>query len=378
VKKLFGFLFILLLCFFAASTQNFCFAASAIPETSAKAMVLMDMNSKRILAQKHQDVQLPMASTTKVMTAYTVLKRCSDLKTKVKVDKRAVGIEGTSMYLQKDEVVTIEDLLYGMMIASGNDAACALALHFAGSISEFANIMNNDAREIGAVSSNFTNPHGLDEKGHFTTAHDLAIIMSHAMKNEFFAHMVAQKTVIVKGAGGEHGDTRLLVNKNRLLGNFEHCTGGKIGFTDNAGRCLVSTASKNGLDLVCVVLNCPDMFLDSKNLLQYGLDNYVYTQLLEPYKVHRKIMVEDGKENQVKIYTKRGFSYPLTLDESMSISFEFDIPSSIKAPVEKEQAVGKYIIKLDNQVIFEETLYCQDQVKSILLGDNIKEIVSNW
>ena len=346
--------------------------------TSAKTMVLIEQNTKRVLLEKYKDIQLPMASTTKIMTALSILKRCENLDTQIKIDKRAVGVEGTSMYLRKDETLSLKDLLYGMMLASGNDAACALALHMSASIPEFALIMNADAKEIGAVNSNFTNPHGLDEKGHFTTAYDLAIICAEAMKYPFFREMIQMRSAYVKGAGGEDGDFRLLINKNKLLGNYEYCTGGKIGFTDNAGRCLVSCAQKDNLSLICVVLNCPDMFLDSRNILDFGLKNYIYTELLEPYKVHRKIVVEEGKENEVKIYTKRGFYYPITLDESMEVSFEMDVPSSVKAPIEKEQVVGEYQIALKDNIIFKENLYALEEIKSINFGQNIKEIITNW
>ena len=352
----------------------------ALPEivSSAKTMVLIEQNSKRVLLEKYKDTQLPMASTTKIMTALSVLKRCENLDVEIKVDKRAVGIEGTSMYLQKDEVVSLKDLLYGMLLASGNDAACALALHISASIDDFALIMNADAKEIGALNSNFTNPHGLDEQGHFTTAFDLALICSQAMKYPFFKQAISMKSAIVKGAGGKHGDTRLLVNKNKLLGHYEHCTGGKIGFTDNAGRCLVSTATKGNLNLICVVLNCPDMFLDSIKILDFGINNYRQTELLEQYQVHRKIIVEEGKESEVKVYTKRSFCYPLTLDETMEIGFEYELPNTIKAPIEKEQVVGTYKILLNDEIIFEENLYSLEDIKSITFGENFKEIVHNW
>lgn len=380
-NRLFAIFFVVLICFSFFLNQQIktTLASNTIEfQTSAQGMVLIESNSKRVLAGKNKDLTLPMASTTKIMTALSVLKRSENLDTSFEIDKRAVGIEGTSMYLRKGETLSLKDLLYGMLIASGNDAACALALHFSATIEEFALIMNSDARELGLVNTNFKNPHGLDEKGHYTSAYDLAVITSEAMKYPLFREIVSQKSAIVKGAGGDQGDSRILINKNRLLGYFPYCTGGKIGFTDNAGRCLVSTASKDGLDVICVVLNCPDMFLDSKHILEYGLNNYIYTQLLESYKVHRKVIVEEGKAEEVKIYTKRSFYYPLTLDETMSLSFEYDLPEKLTAPIEKEQMIGEYRISLNDIVIFKENLYTLDEVKSVKVIDNLKEITSNW
>lgn len=380
-NKIYSFAYLALLFFsffWFATTPKVAFAFEVDIKTSAQSMILIEQNTKRVLLEKNKNLTLPMASTTKIMTALSVLKRSENLETSFEIDKRAVGIEGTSMYLRKGENLSLKDLLYGMMISSGNDAACALALHFSATIEEFALIMNNDAKELGLKNSNFKNPHGLDEKGHYTTAFDLAIITAEAMKYDFFREMISQKTVSVKGAGGDQGETRLLVNKNKLLGHYSYCTGGKIGFTDNAGRCLVATATKDDLNLISVVFNCPDMFLDSMKILEYGINNYIYTELLQAYKVHRKIIVDGGKEEEVKIYTKHSFHYPLTLDETMSLSFDYDLPESLTAPIQKEQVIGTYKISLNGQVIFKEKLYTLDEVKSIKVLENIKDIASNW
>ncbi|MGI5841708.1 MAG: D-alanyl-D-alanine carboxypeptidase family protein [Christensenellales bacterium] len=353
------------------------FALPSAVQTSAKGMVLIEENSLRVLQEKNKDEKLPMASTTKIMTAYSVLKRCENLDTVVKVSPLSVGIEGTSMYLKKGNEYTIKDLLYGMMIVSGNDASVALALHFAGSIKEFADIMTNDAKELGLKNTSFKNPHGLDEKGHYTTAYDLAVITAHAMKFDFFKETVKQKSVMVTEKNTPD-KVQLLINKNKLLGAFKQVTGVKIGFTDAAGRCLVASGEDNGLKLISVVLNCPDMFLDSKNLLEFGFTNYVHTNLLESYKIHRKVQIEEGREKEIKIYTKREFSYPLTLDESFEIKFEYAIDENLKAPIEKEQVVGKYKILLNDELLFETPLYSFEQIKSDHFLEYLKDVLSHW
>lgn len=353
-------------------------SAYALPNSNSKAMILMDVSSGRVLQEKNSDAQLPMASTTKIMTAYSVLKRTQNLDTRVKVDPRSVGIEGTSMYLKKGDEYTIKDLLKGMMLASGNDASTALALHFSASVEEFALIMNADAKELGLKNSSFKNPHGLDENGHYTSAFDLATITKNAMQFDFFNELIIKKSDMVSPLNNPDNKMQLVVNKNKLLGNYAPATGVKIGFTDNAGRCFVASAKKDNLNLISVVLNCPDMFKESKDLLEYGFDNYIQTELLTAYKIHRTVSVASGRDKDAKVYTKKEFSYPLTLDESYDIEFELDVPSSIKAPIDKEQVVGEYKIILRGEVLFVAPVYSLDKVKSIELSETLKEIAENW
>jgi D-alanyl-D-alanine carboxypeptidase (penicillin-binding protein 5/6) len=347
-------------------------------DANAKAAVLIEANSGRVLFEKNSNLSLPMASTTKIMTAYSVLKRVENLDTKVEISSKSVGVEGTSMYLKKGDIYTIKDLLKGMLLASGNDASVALALHFSGSVEEFALIMNADAKEMGLKNTSFANPHGLDQKNHYTSAHDLAIITTHAMKYDFFKEIVKQKSDMVAPVNSPDSRMQTVVNKNKLLGNFAPATGVKIGFTDDAGRCLVSSGTQNGLDLVCVVLNCPDMFRESKKLLEYGFENYIYTKLLESYKIHRSIAIKSGREKDVKICTKQEFFYPLTLDESYDIEYILQVPDEIKAPIEKEELVGQYKIMLKDKEIFCCDVYALDKVKSVEFNESLKDIMNNW
>ena len=343
-----------------------------------KSMVVIEQNTKRVLNEYNKDLQLPMASTTKIMTALVVLKNCNNLEEEVLIDDRAIGIEGTSMYLRKGEKLTVKELLCGMLLPSGNDASCALAYHFAPTMEEFAKMMNQEAESLGLKNTSFKNSHGLDEQNHFTSAYDLAVISAEAMKFDEFIEIVSSPFIQVKGAGGEQGETRYLKNKNKLLHCFEGTTGIKTGFTDNAGRCFVSSATKGNLKLICVVLNCPNMFEVSQNLLAKAFENYNYVELLPAYNCYRKIQVSDGKKNEVKLYTKQGFSYPLTQEEINFVAYEYNIPETLQAPIQKEQVVGKVEIKLDNQVLFEENIYAVDEVKSINVINNFKEILDQW
>lgn len=345
----------------------------------SKGMVLIEKNSKRILAEKDKDLKLPMASTTKIVTALTILENVENLYEEKVVNPKAVGIEGTSIYLRKNEKLSTYDLLCGMMLASGNDAAAELAYRTSGSIEEFAKLMNQTAKKAGALNSNFKNPHGLDEEGHYTTAYDLALITAKAMDYHIFRKIVSSTSMYIKAGGeNEHDKTRLVVNKNKLLKNFEGADGVKIGFTDNAGRCLVSSATRDGMTLICVVLNCSPMFQESADILEQGFKTYSYKELLPSYSYLKKLPVLNGRENEVKLFSKKGFSYPLSNEEIFDILIDLELPEILTAPLKKEQVVGKIVIKLKDQILFEENVYTTDEVESIDFFENLKTIIKKW
>ncbi len=208
---------------------------------------------------------MPMASTTKVMTAIVVIEN-APLDMTVKVPAQAVGIEGSSVYLKKDDIYTVKDLLYALMLASANDAAVALAIKVGGSVENFVSLMNEKARELGLKDTNFTNPHGLHNRDHYTTPYDLAVICSYAMKNEVFRELAAAKSVKIRQLGDNTEKT--VRNKNKFIYTFEGATGIKIGYTKNAGRCLCASAKRNGTELICVVLNDGNWFNVAADLLK--------------------------------------------------------------------------------------------------------------
>lgn len=343
-----------------------------------KGMVVIEQNSKRVLNEYQKDMRLPMASTTKIMTALIIMENCNNLDKEITIDDRSVGIEGTSIYLRKGERLTLKELLAGMMLPSGNDAASALAYHLCPTMEKFATMMNEKAKQLNLTNTNFQNSHGLDAKEHYTSAYDLAIISSEAMKYEFFADLVSQPSLQIRGAGGEFGEIRFLKNKNKFLKVFDGATGIKTGFTDNAGRCLVASSKRGNLDLICVLLNCPNMFEIAKNLMNKTFENYNYVELIPPYNCYRKIQVIDGKQEEVKLYTRRGFSYPLTKEEGLRITYNYNLPDNLVAPIKKEQVVGEVEIKLDKELLFKELIYASDEIKSIDILNSIKDILENW
>ena len=277
--------------------------------SAEKAMVL-DAATGRVLYEKNADDRSLIASTTKIMTALVVCRRCNVLD-RVKIPAEAVGIEGSSMYLREGEVLTVQELLYGLMLRSGNDAAAALAIHCGGTIEGFAELMNDKARELGLKSTHFVNPHGLDAPDHYSTARDLAVLAACAMEDPIFARTVGAKQVTV----GE----RVLTNHNKLLWQLDGCEGVKTGYTRAAGRILVSAASRQGRRLVCVTINAPDDWNDHRQLLEAGFRDFEVRELVAEGEVlgYRHIVGGDG--TRVPLVAEKSFSYALAAGEEPQI-----------------------------------------------------------
>jgi D-alanyl-D-alanine carboxypeptidase (penicillin-binding protein 5/6) len=283
--------------------------------TSARGMCTVEMNTGRVLFEHNSEAELPMASTTKIVTAITFLDNCSDLDTAFEIDPRSVGIEGTSVYLQKGERKTARELLYGLMLRSGNDTAMALALRLCPDQNAFAEMMNATAKRAGATNSAFKNPHGLDAEGHYTTARDLALISAYAMKNPTFAEIVATKEKRISGVEYD----RVIRNKNRLLHGMADCVGVKTGFTKRAGRCFVGAVTRNGMTVVCAVLNCGPMFEESAELMDLAHEQFTLKQIIEQGQF---IPVESPRPVGI---ARESFLYPLRPNESVEIECDRDL-----------------------------------------------------
>jgi len=307
-----------------------------------------------------------MASTTKILTALVALEH-GEAEEKVTVPKAAVGVEGSSIYLVEGEHLTLKELLYGLMLRSGNDAATAIAIHIGKSVEGFSALMNEKARELGAASSNFTNPHGLHGDKHYTPAYDLALITAAAMDNDIFREIVGTKKVA--GVSNEKFDyDRVFYNKNKMLSMYEGGNGVKTGYTVRAGRCLVSSSIRNGMEVICVVLNHPDMWNDSIVLMDYAHKNYKMTKVLEKdYKIEN-IYVEAGEKDNTIFMNKTEYTYPLKEGEIKNIKIGAEYDSVIKAPVAEEKVHGRLKVYYNNQLLFTSELYTIENIakKSIL------------
>lgn len=346
-------------------------------ENFCKASVVVESSSKRVLSEKNKDEKLPMASTTKIMTALVTLENAKNLDEIIKIDDRAVGIEGTSIYLRKGEEMTVRELLFGLMLPSGNDASLALAYHIGnGNFEEFVNMMNSMAQKLNLKNTHFANPHGLDQESHYTSAYDLALITIEAMKHKDFRDIVSTKNIQI--TGNKEVGNRFLRNKQRLLKTLEGCNGVKTGFTDNAGRCLVTSCNRNGMELISVVLNCPNMFEESARLIEEAYKTYTYETILEPYSYITSIGVEEGKYDNVKVFTMKGFKYPLKENEKELIHIETKLPEILNAPLEKEEEIGEIKIFFEKSLIFSEKIYTMESVESVDIKDKVKDIIDKW
>ncbi|MBE3596477.1 MAG: D-alanyl-D-alanine carboxypeptidase [Hydrogenibacillus sp.] len=278
------------------------------PDVSAKAAALIDVDSGRILYEKNAHEKLPIASLTKIMTAIVAIE-AADLDEVVTVSPRAVGIEGSSIYLRQGERMTLRDLLYGLMLRSGNDAALAVAEHVGGSVESFVAMMNEKAAWLGLMETHWTNPHGLDDPDHYSSAYDLVRLSAYALHNPTFRRIVSTQkwTAPLPGAAWD----RLWLNKNRLLSLYPYADGIKTGYTKQTGRALAASATRDGRRLAAVVLNDGDDWNDSIRLLDYGFDVFQPVEFASP----DQPIIAWRDDRPVRLYPCRRFIYPLRSEE---------------------------------------------------------------
>ncbi len=296
---------------------------------SAQKAVLLDASTGRMLYEKNADSRSLIASTTKIMTALVVCQHCNVLD-RVRIPKEAVGIEGSSMYLQEGEVLTVQELLYGLMLRSGNDAATALAIYCGGTVEGFAEMMNDKARLLGLDGSHFVNPHGLDAPEHYSCASDLAKLAAYAMDDPIFAMTVSTKTVTV----GE----RYLRNHNKLLWQVEGADGIKTGYTKAAGRILVSSATRQGRRLICVTINAPDDWRDHTALLEQGFRDYTPRKIVTAGQALGTALVAGGQAGEVQLLAGEDYIYALARGETVTL----ELPGTgfVYAPVAEGEVAG--------------------------------------
>ena len=324
--------------------------------SNESAYAVMEVSSNRLLKSSNENAKLPMASTTKALTALIVIENIVDLDQIVTIPKEAVGIEGSSIYLKLGEKISVKDLLYGLMLRSGNDAAVALAIHTAGSVEKFVNLMNEKANSLGLKNSHFVNPHGLSAKNHYTSAYDLCVIASEALKNPTFKEIVSTKMHVVEGENGE--ESRYFANKNRILYSYEGANGVKTGYTIEAGRCLIASSERNGMQVVAVALNYYDYFQLCANLMDYAHQNYKMVKVIDKNKSYGEIEVKKGKKiKSVEVYSDTDRYYPVKADGSENIDARVSIPNHITAPHDKANSLGEVNIFINNHLIFTEKLY---------------------
>lgn len=309
--------------------------ASAAPSVSASGYCLMECETGEVIDGANMHSRLPMASTTKIMTALLTIENCS-LDSIAVVPEEAVGIEGSSIHLENSESIKIKDLLYGLMLASGNDAAAALAIHISGNTEAFAELMNKRAGEIGLNDTRFVTPNGLHAEGHYTTAYDLCLLAREAIKNEEFLKVVSSKYYT-----SESGNrTRTFKNKNTLLWSCEGAFGIKTGYTSAAGRCLVFGAERSGMTVVGALLNCRPMFAEAEKLLDYAFENCFLETVIEEGSFAGKTFVVNSSVKVLELETKNSIMALMPKDSARRFRCETYIPGQVSAPLQKGDSVG--------------------------------------
>ncbi len=325
--------------------------------TSARACVVIDAVSGRVLFSHNADEPLPMASTTKIMTALLALENAS-LNDPVTCSRTAFGVPGTSIYLAEGETLTLRDMLYGLMLSSGNDAATAIAEHVGGTVESFCTMMTARATELGCKNTVFLTPHGLPCDGHYTTAADLALIARQAMHNSVFREIVSTSRATIPWEGRPYD--RVLNNKNRLLTSYEGATGIKTGYTKKAGRCLVFGAQRGGMEIIGVVLNCPDWFEEAARLMDLTFERYEAVTMLTAGETAALIPIGHADSSCAAAILESDLTGVIPRGGIPQIDLE--LPETLEAPVYAGQMLGTARIICQGMIIAQSDLISAEDI----------------
>lgn len=355
------------------------------PELNSKIGLIFDRSSKMILYEKNGLKQVPMASTTKIMTAIVVLEN-ADLTDVVTIDKKAAGTGGSRLGLKVNDKITVHDLLYGLMLKSGNDAAVALAVHVGESVEGFAKMMNKTAQEMGWVNSHFVTPHGLDQEEHYTTAYELACMADYALNIPKFKEIVSTKDYTVT----INGRPQVISNTNELLGNLDGVYGVKTGFTNGANRCLVTACKRGKLDIITVVLGADTKKIrtkDSIKLIEYAYKNYqivdlekIVQQQFEDWKQlnEKRIYINKGKTNtiQIKLEEMQNKTMAVKNTDIDNIGIEVNSMYYLEAPVENGKVIGNVKVQLKGETIATLAIQSQSEVNKKDIKDYFMDFLA--
>ncbi len=337
---------------------------------SSAAAIVMEVSTGRILYSKNITEKRKIASTTKLMTAMVVLDNCDTSKATV-ISKKAAGVGGSEVGIKAGEEITVEALLYGLMLESGNDCAVALAECAGGSVEKFVELMNRKAKDIGAYNTNYSNPHGLDTEENYCTAYDLALIAKETLKYPKLQEVIGTKQIEIK-----MGKTnKYLANTNRLLHTYEYCTGGKTGFTNGANMCLVTFGEKNGMQIITVVLGgetSNERFNDGKRLMEYAFNTYSLEDISEQIKWYISIPVYKGRIQKYERYIADNLVYPLKEGEKEEIYVKQSLLPIITAPMEKGSILGDIAMYIAEERIYLTEVVLEEDIQKNTVLDYMK------
>lgn len=324
------------------------------------AAIVMEQSTGRVLYEKNMRKRVKIASTTKILTAIVAIEN-GDLSDKVTISKKAAGTGGSEVGIVAGSEVSLESLMYGMLLKSGNDCAVAIAEHIGGSVENFANMMNKKAYEIGAKDTNCTNPHGLDTEENYSTAYDLALITCYAKTNDTLSKMLGTKSITVTF----DKVPKFLANTNRLLSTYAYCDGGKTGFTNIANRCLVATAKKDDLEIVGVVLgaNTTDIrFNECKELLKYGIENYTMVNVKDKINWYIDIPVIKGNIYSYVRKFNADLTLPLKEGELEEIYISQSIVPTLYAPLNRGEFLGNISLYIGKEELYKRNIYLDESI----------------
>lgn len=361
--------------------------SSEEPNINSRSAIIYDRNSKEIIYGKEEQTKRKMASTTKIMTATVVIEN-ANLADTVIVSKKAAGTGGSRLGLKTGDKVTINDLLYGLMLCSGNDAAVALAEYVGGSIEGFSDMMNTKAQELGMVNTHFVTPHGLDNDEHYTTAYELAYLTDYALKNKTFSNIVGTKNYTVT----INGKPKTLSNTNELLGSFDGVYGVKTGFTNGANRCLVTSTKRGNLDIITVVLGADTKKFrtqDSIKLIDYAFENYEDVDIKDiiqkefnswKEKNEKNIIVNKGTKNSVELELEMPQNTCITVRKTKKEDIAININSLyfLEAPVEKNDVLGNLCVKVDKEEKMVINIVNKETIEKKEVIDYFKLFLQNY
>ena len=360
---------------------------NAIPDINSRAAVVIDRSSNTILYGKNEKEKRKMASTTKIMTALVVIEN-ANLDDVVTISKKAAGTGGSRLGLKTNDQITVNNLLYGLMLCSGNDAAVALAEHVGGSVEEFAVLMNSKANDLGLLNTHFVTPHGLDKDEHYTTAYELALLSNYALKNETFAKIVNTKYTSIT----INDYSKSLHNTNELLGVLNGVYGIKTGFTNGANRCLVTACKRENLDIICVVLGADTKSFrtkDSIKLIEYVFANYSNVNISNILNVdfdnwkkdnYNKINIVKAtfKNIDLKLDTLKYNNIAILNTDIKNISTDVYVNNNLVAPVFKNDVVGCINIKNGNDIIYSCNILSDSDINKRNISDYFSMFLHNY
>lgn len=358
-----------------------------IPDINSRSAVVIDRVSNTVIYGKNETTVRKMASTTKIMTATIVIEQ-GNLNDTVEVSKKAAGTGGSRLGLKTGDKITVNDLLYGLMLCSGNDSAVALAEHIGGSIEGFAVLMNNKAKELGLNNTNFVTPHGLDKDEHYTTAYELATLSNYALKNPTFAKIVGTKTYTVN----INGYNKTLSNTNELLGNLNGVYGIKTGFTNGANRCLVTACKRNNFDIICVVLGADTKNFrtkDSIKLIEYTFNNFepvnienIINDKFNNWKCNNlnNFYVDKGTVQDISLKLEASLNsiIPINKDLKNSISIDIDCNNYLPAPIQTGDIIGNITISIDSNIISKVNILSDCDINKKYINNYLLEFFKNY